>query len=117
MPLRDGLPVPSPGWLLARAAGFLQAGHSLLALSLALRTIGFSMSGWSQSPRGSKGEARQGQQPLGTAGNRALGGEGLDFCMSLAFLMGPGLIPRLPHGIIHRPVFESCHYTLLVCCL
>lgn len=64
MPPRDSLPVPSPGWLLARAAGFLQAEHSLLALSLTLRTIGFSMSGWSQSSQDSKGEAGQGQQPF-----------------------------------------------------
>lgn len=48
MLLKDSLSAPSSRRLPARTAQFLQAGHILLALSLAVLTFGFSMSGWSQ---------------------------------------------------------------------
>lgn len=62
MPPRQGLTAQLPA-----LGGFqlgLQAALALLALSLAVLTIGFSLLGWSQSSQAPNGKAEQGGQPF-----------------------------------------------------
>lgn len=63
MLLKGGLPAPNSEWLLARTAGL--AGHTLLALSLAVLTSGFSMLGCHKVLRAPEARLSKEASPLG----------------------------------------------------
>lgn len=63
MLVKSSLPAPNPEWLPARAAGL--AGHTLLTLSLAVLTSGFSMPGCHKVLRAPKTRLSKEASPLG----------------------------------------------------
>lgn len=63
MLVKSSLPASNPEWLLTRAAGL--AGHTLLALSLAVLPSGFSMPGYHKVLRAPKARLSKEASPLG----------------------------------------------------